>query len=29
VAEAYIPKEVSSKFFDDVSDTEYEGRERT
>jgi hypothetical protein len=29
VAEAYIPKEVSSKFFDDVSGTEYEGRPRT
>jgi hypothetical protein len=29
VAEADIPKEVSSKFFDDVSGTEYEGRPRS
>jgi hypothetical protein len=29
VAEGDIPKEVSSKFFDDVSGTEYEGRPRS
>jgi hypothetical protein len=28
VPEADIPTEVSSKFFDDVSGTEYEGRPR-
>lgn len=28
VPEAEIPTEVSSKFFDDVSGTEYEGRPR-
>jgi hypothetical protein len=28
VPEADIPAEVSSKFFDDVSGTEYEGRPR-
>jgi hypothetical protein len=29
VPEADIPTEVSSKFFDDVSGTEYEGRPRS
>jgi hypothetical protein len=29
VPEAGIPTEVSSKFFDDVSGTEYEGRPRS
>jgi hypothetical protein len=29
VAEVDIPKQVSSKFFDDVSGTEYEGRPRS
>jgi hypothetical protein len=29
VPEADVPTEVSSKFFDDVSGTEYEGRPRS